>query len=131
MRAPRKLFADCSPSTQLMASLRFDLPHPFGPTIAAIPPPLNRSSVRSQKDLKPCSSSRLSLSKTYLPLCRRGVRPARGIVTILNAIRAKVKHSPTAKWGPLAYAPRYCVQLTRHPRFPSVTKLLQKSCPGH
>src|SRR6185437_17150661 len=68
MRAPRKLRADCSPSTQLIASLRFDLPHPFGPTTAAIPPPLNRSSVRSQNDLKPCSSSRFSLSKPYLHL---------------------------------------------------------------
>ena len=42
MRAPRRLFADCSPSTQLMASLRFDLPQPFGPTTAAMPPPLKR-----------------------------------------------------------------------------------------
>src|ERR1022692_1084364 len=57
MRAPRRLLADCSPSTQLMASLRFDLPQPLGPTIAAMPPPLKRSSVRSQKDLKPCSST--------------------------------------------------------------------------
>src|ERR1035438_1188874 len=48
MRAPRRLLADCSPSTQLMASLRFDLPQPLGPTIAAMPPPLKRSSVRSQ-----------------------------------------------------------------------------------
>ncbi len=31
MRAPRKLRADCSPSTQVIASLRFDLPQPFGP----------------------------------------------------------------------------------------------------
>src|SRR6202142_3258029 len=64
MRAPRRVLADCSPSTQLMASLRLDLPHPFGPTIAAIPPPLKRNSVRSQKDLKPCTSTRLSFSKT-------------------------------------------------------------------
>src|ERR1035438_10571218 len=49
MRAPRRLLADCSPSTQLMASLRFDLPQPLGPTIAAMPPPLKRSSVRSQR----------------------------------------------------------------------------------
>ncbi len=31
MRVPRRLFALCSPSTQLMASLRFDFPQPFGP----------------------------------------------------------------------------------------------------
>ncbi len=47
MRAPRRLFADCSPSTQLIASLKFDLPQPFGPTTAAIPLPLNFISVRS------------------------------------------------------------------------------------
>jgi hypothetical protein len=31
MRVPRRDFADCSPSTQLMASLIFDLPQPLGP----------------------------------------------------------------------------------------------------
>src|SRR5271165_3497719 len=66
MRAPRRLRADCSPRTQLMASLKFDLPHPLGPTTAAMPPPLNRSSVRSQNDLKPCSSTFFSFS-TALP----------------------------------------------------------------
>src|SRR5579871_3435333 len=62
MRAPRRDLADCSPRTQLMASLRLDLPQPLGPTTAAIPPPLNLSSVRSQKDLKPWSSTFLSFS---------------------------------------------------------------------
>src|SRR5580704_1302659 len=66
MRAPRRLRADCSPRTQLIASLRLDLPQPFGPTTAAMPPPLNRSSVRSQNDLKPWSSTFLSLSKLHL-----------------------------------------------------------------
>ena len=46
-----------------MASLIFDLPQPLGPTMAAIPSPLKRSSVRSQNDLKPCTSTRLSFSK--------------------------------------------------------------------
>src|SRR3977135_604960 len=64
MRAPRSLLADCSPSTQLMASLRFDFPQPFGPTTAAMPPPLKRNSVRSQKDLKPWISTRFSFSKS-------------------------------------------------------------------
>src|SRR6266851_4592904 len=63
MRAPRRLLADCSPSTQLIASLRFDFPHPFGPTTAAMPPPLKRNSVLSQKDLKPWISTRFSFSK--------------------------------------------------------------------
>src|SRR5512140_709189 len=68
MRAPRRLLADCSPSTQLMASLMLLLPHPFGPTIAAIPSPLKRSSVRSQKLLNPCSSTRFSFSKAVTSL---------------------------------------------------------------
>ena len=63
MRVPRRLLADCSPSTQLMASLMLDLPQPLGPTMAAMPSPLKRSSVRSQKDLNPCSSTRFSFSK--------------------------------------------------------------------
>src|ERR1039458_2644108 len=63
MRVPRRLLADCSPSTQQMASLMLDLPHPLGPTMAATPSPLNRSSVRSQNDLNPCISTRLSFSK--------------------------------------------------------------------
>src|SRR5581483_10290491 len=85
IRAPRRLLADCSPSTQLMASLRLDFPQPLGPTTAAIPPPLKRNSERSQKDLKPCSSTRFSLSKTvYLVLLG-------GVVTILNSTEAKSK----------------------------------------
>src|SRR5260370_42286655 len=63
MRSPRIDLADCSPSTQLMASLTLDFPHPFGPTIAAIPPPVKFMGVRSQNDLNPTISTFLSLSK--------------------------------------------------------------------
>src|SRR5438067_13125813 len=62
IRPPRKLRADCSPSTQEMASETFDFPQPFGPTIAAIPSPWNLSSVRSQNDLNPGIWSFFSLS---------------------------------------------------------------------
>src|SRR5580692_2990400 len=86
MRLPRRLLADCSPNTQLIASLIFDLPQPLGPTMAAIPCPLNRSSVRSQKDLNPCSSTRFSLSNAS-PRQHHG-----GVATILNPQRAKVKY---------------------------------------
>src|SRR5271170_6514438 len=65
--APRRLLADCSPSTQLMASLRLDFPQPLGPTIAAIPEPANFISVRSKNDLKPCISTRLSFNKIAFP----------------------------------------------------------------
>ena len=34
---PRKALADCSPSTQRIASDTFDLPHPLGPTMAVTP----------------------------------------------------------------------------------------------
>src|SRR5215469_13371707 len=66
MRTPRRLLADCSPSTQEIESAMFDFPHPLGPTIAAMPSPGNLSSVRSQKDLKPRICSFLSLSNFLL-----------------------------------------------------------------
>ena len=44
----------------------FDLPHPFGPTTAAIPEPESWTSVRSQKDLKPRIWTRFSLSNVHL-----------------------------------------------------------------
>src|SRR5258706_783232 len=62
MRAPRSVFADCSPSTQAMASEMFDFPQPLGPTMAAKPSPWNFNSVRSQKDLNPRICSFFSLS---------------------------------------------------------------------
>src|SRR5580658_2880125 len=62
MRDPRRVLADCSPSTQEMASAIFDLPQPLGPMMAAMPSPWNLRSVRSQNDLKPRICSRFSLS---------------------------------------------------------------------
>ena len=37
MPEPRSALADCSPKTQRNASDTFDLPQPFGPTIAVTP----------------------------------------------------------------------------------------------
>src|SRR5437588_6398339 len=62
MRAPRRVRADCSPKTHEIASATFDLPQPFGPTMAAMPSPWNLSSFLSQKDLNPRICSFLSLS---------------------------------------------------------------------
>jgi len=45
MRDPRSDFADCSPNTHEIASEMFDLPQPFGPTIAVMPSPGNFSSI--------------------------------------------------------------------------------------
>ena len=55
-----------------MASLMFDLPQPLGPTMAAMPSPLKRNSVRSQNDLNPCSSTRFSFSKAFTSPANRG-----------------------------------------------------------
>src|SRR5688500_9797517 len=52
MLAPRRLFALCSPSTQVMASTTLLLPHPFGPTMA-VTPWSNDNSERSGKLLNP------------------------------------------------------------------------------
>ena len=49
---PRTASGDCSPSAHSTASVMFDLPEPFGPTITLTPSP-NCSRVRSGKDLKP------------------------------------------------------------------------------
>src|SRR5256886_15186865 len=57
---PRSRRGDCSPSTQRTASEMLDLPHPLGPTIA-VTPASNGSSTVPANDLKPDSSSRLSL----------------------------------------------------------------------
>src|SRR3954447_5892911 len=49
---PRIASGDCSPSAHRTASVMFDLPDPFGPTITLTPGP-NSSRVRSGNDLKP------------------------------------------------------------------------------
>src|SRR5215471_18777184 len=49
---PRKALADCSPSTQRIASDTLDLPHPLGPTMA-VTPGWKFSAVLSAKDLNP------------------------------------------------------------------------------
>ena len=49
---PRTASGLCSPSAQSTASVMFDLPQPFGPTIT-LTPGENTSLVRSAKDLKP------------------------------------------------------------------------------
>jgi len=53
---PRRLLADCSPSTHNTASEMLDFPDPFGPTMTVTPGSRDRT-VRSAKDLKPLSMS--------------------------------------------------------------------------
>src|SRR5207247_955184 len=52
MWPPRSARAPCSPSAQLIASTRLDLPEPFGPTITETPG-VNSRTVFSANDLKP------------------------------------------------------------------------------
>src|ERR1051326_2200581 len=99
MRVPRRLLADCSPSTQLMASLMLDFPQPFGPTMAAMPSPPKRNSLRSQNDLKPCSSTRLSFSKSF-------TSGSGDSSPILVDVSGKVKH----------HYPLYCAFPLRLPK---------------
>src|SRR5947208_12878823 len=49
---PRTASGLCSPRAQSTASVMFDLPHPFGPTITLTPGEKTRR-VRSGNDLKP------------------------------------------------------------------------------
>src|SRR5450756_2507738 len=76
---PRRLFADCSPSTHCTASQMLDLPEPFGPTIAVMRDG-RVTEVRSTKDLKPWISSLFSrnMNAESLPL-HFEVSPARGL----------------------------------------------------
>jgi hypothetical protein len=55
--SPRSDFGLPSPITQRMASRRFDLPQPFGPT-TPVSPGSTRNSVGSTKLLNPLSFSR-------------------------------------------------------------------------
>ena len=52
---PRTASGDCSPSAHSTASVTFDLPDPFGPTITETPG-VKSSFVRSGKDLNPFSA---------------------------------------------------------------------------
>src|SRR3954469_24527729 len=70
MSLPRRLLADCSPSTHLMPSTMLDLPEPFGPTTTVMPAG-NSKRVLSAKLLKPKSSSALSMTRRCEPVCGR------------------------------------------------------------
>ena len=68
IRVPRRLLADCSPSTQLMASLRFDFPQPFGPTMAAIPEPVEPHLGLVEERFKALNLDSLELQQNDVPL---------------------------------------------------------------
>src|SRR6516164_7971428 len=60
---PRSRLAEASPITQRSASTRFDLPHPFGPTMPVKPGAI-ASSVMSTNDLNPTRRSRSNCIKS-------------------------------------------------------------------
>src|SRR5579883_3557228 len=68
----RRLLLLCSPSTQRKASIKFDLPDPFGPTIAVMPPP-NDNVVGSANVLKPKHLICLSFIRQPLPGAREAL----------------------------------------------------------
>src|SRR5687767_7992923 len=86
---PRTLSGLCSPSAQRTASVTFDLPQPFGPTIT-LTPGEKTSLVRSGKDLKP-------LIVIELRCMRYGIRGAhreasRALrTTLLRSVRRPVQ----------------------------------------
>src|SRR6516162_10740916 len=92
MREPRSVFADCSPRTQAMASARFDLPQPFGPTMAATPSPWNLNSVRSQNDLNPRICSFFSLSNLH-SLCGAILEQGQMLAPHARAARLRTRAS--------------------------------------
>src|SRR5262245_43598679 len=61
---PRRLLADCSPSTHLMASTTLDFPQPLGPTMHVTPLPKSNS-VLSAKLLKPVAVRRLRIMRKF------------------------------------------------------------------
>src|SRR5689334_5974989 len=82
---PRRAFAPCSPSTQLMASTTLDFPEPFGPTTQVMPGS-RRSVVAEAKDLKPfsvrllrCTGLQTAAEHRSLPAGRRPTRRPSGL----------------------------------------------------
>ena len=85
LRRAQRLRDCCSPSTQRIASTRFDLPDPFGPTIAVMPWP-NSSAVGSANVLKP-KSQRLQFQASSCHGAHRADFLLRGAGTAAGASR--------------------------------------------
>src|SRR5262249_36428467 len=135
MRDPRSVFADCSPNTQEMASAMFDLPHPFGPMIAATPSPGNFSSVRSQNDLKPRICSFFSLS-TSTPSHDPSQQPHDGSLQALAGARLATSGwlnslaDPVTIWMPSAFCPGAHLPGMRRAKARIAATVTVKSTPG-
>src|SRR6266478_5682324 len=78
MASPRRLLADCSPSTHLKPSTTLLFPQPLGPTIPVIGES-KTNSVRSAKLLNPCKISffkRMGLRSSMTGFCAKRDGPA-------------------------------------------------------
>ena len=117
---PRKLFTDCSPSTQRIASVILLFPEPLGPTTAVTL--FSKSiTVRSAKDLNPA----ISIFFKYTNSCSfqqppnpRGLGPEPRITS-----RDSVK-----RWRRLLVPPVFLISLGRHQSFCRHSKLLLQRC---
>ena len=84
---PRSVFVRCSPMTHRMASDMFDLPLPFGPTIAVISWSKFRR-VLSGKDLKPWISNAFKYTKSLAyPASARAETP---LISQIKVIQSRV-----------------------------------------
>ena len=94
---PRSVFVRCSPMTHKMASDMFDLPLPFGPTIAVISWSKFRR-VLSGKDLKPWISNAFKYTKSlaYPAQPRAGAPPVSQMKIIQSRVYRQKCHFATA-----------------------------------
>src|SRR5947199_1652775 len=98
---PRRLLALCSPRIQRTASTTFDLPEPFGPTMAVMPA-LKSNCVLSAKLLKPTSSRRFSMphqKRHSVRVMSRGRRQRRPAFFLPPPLRGGFTHSPSPLAG--------------------------------
>src|SRR3982074_3671932 len=70
---PRRLFALCSPITQVSASTTFDLPDPLGPTTQGMPGSQRRG-CGEEKDLKPFRVRLLRCTTCHTTVARANAR---------------------------------------------------------
>src|SRR5262245_36117917 len=117
MRSPRRLFALCSPMTQVMASATLLLPQPLGPTMA-VTPLSKASSDRSENDLKPWISRRSRRMAHHCGLRISDVGLDFGLViNPQSEIRNPKSEMQKSEWWLLG-ATRQIRPFWAHPRFP-------------
>src|SRR5439155_13832355 len=100
MASPRRLLADCSPSTHLQPSTTLDLPQPLGPTMPVMGES-KTNSVRSAKDLNPC---RMSFFRRINQVLRDPVNDERNMMSETGPQRLAVCHISCLQRTPVTEA---------------------------